>query len=163
MAYVPKLAQNPSVKPTYANMGDGLVENDPVYPPPPYMINGDHYNEIGGTAEACAGLAILARVRVTHSAGAYAKVTGRAINKNFVLGTTLTDGSVTIVKNGTGDLTFTFDAGIIPPIEDAWVSFHHTTTSQRVAEIELVNGAEVRVRVFNAGSVSDALMTLFVM
>lgn len=145
-------------------MGDGLIENDPVYPPPPYMINGDHYNEIGGTAEACVNMSFLARVRMTHTAGTYSKVSGKAINKNFVLGASLILGDVVVVKNGVGDLTFTFAAGIIPPIEDASVSFHHTSLILATATIELISGTQVRVRIGDCSTLAarDALFTLFV-
>ncbi len=169
MSYTPLLQKNPSTKPTYSQMGNGLIENDPIYTPAPNMIEADGYNEIGGTAEACAIMIPLARIRMTHTAGTYSKVSGKAINKNFDLGTLnilngAGSGSCSITKNGTGDLTFAFSAGIIPAIEDAWVSFHHTSNLFRTANIELTSATTVRVRIGDPTTTgaADALFTLYV-
>ena len=169
MPHIPYFQLGTSIRPTYADLGNGLIENDPIYPPAPNMINADHYNELGGAIDALCVMTPLARIRMTHTAGTYSKVSGKAINRNFDLGTlnvlsVAGCGSCSIVKNGTGDLTFTFNAGIIPAIEDAWVSFHHTSNLFRTSNIHLTSATEVRVRIGDptTSGVADALFTLYV-
>ncbi len=164
MAHTPLFQLGTSIKPTYADLGGGLVENDPIYPPAPTMINADHQNEMGGAIEGICETMCLARVRVTHTAGTYSKVSGKACNKQFQLGASLITGNVVITKNGVGDLTFQFTTGIIPTIEDAWVSFHHTSLILATATIEMVDGRTVRVRIGDCATLAarDALFTLYV-
>jgi hypothetical protein len=165
MSYTPKLQQNPSVKPTYVDFGDGAKENDPIYTPTAQMPKAEEYNEMGGSLEGLLIMSDLASIQMTNTAGTYSKVKGKAINKNFVIGdlNNLADGSVTITKNGVGDLTFQFDVGIIPTIEfPPTVSFNHVTSHQRSYNSTVVDGRTVRVMLYNAGSAAEALFTLYV-
>ena len=169
MPYTPLFQRNPSVKPTYANYGSGVKENDPIYPPAPTMPNADEYNELGGTDEGLVIMTGLATIVMSHSAGTYSKVAGKAINKNFVLGTTLSgvgSGDLTVTKNSTGDLTFQFATGIIPTIEiPPIVSFNHTSMLFRNYNSQIVDGRTVRIRIGDpvSNGVADALFTLYVM
>lgn len=130
------------------------------------MPSAGEYNEMGGTNEGLGIMSGLATIVMTHTAGTYSKVFGKAINKNFVLGTTLILGDVVITKNSTGDLTFQFATGIIPTIEiPPIVSFNHTSMLFRNYNSQVVDGRTVRVRIGDpvANGVADALFTLYVM
>jgi hypothetical protein len=133
------------------------------------MPSAGEYNEMGGTNEGLAIMSGLATIVMSHTAGTYSKVFGKAINKNFVLGTTLSganSGDLTITKNGTGDLTFQFATGIIPTIEvPPLVSFNHTSMLFRNYNSQIVDGRTVRIRIGDptTGGAAEALFTLYVM
>lgn len=162
MAYTPKFKQNPSAKPIYSDFGDGQKENDPIYPPSPTMPSAPEYNEMGGSLEGLCNMANLAVLRMTNTAGTYSKVSGRAINLNFVLGASLATGDVVVTKNGTGDLTYQFTVGIIPAITGACVQHNHTTANTRASDVEYVDGRTIRVRTWNSGAAAEANYTLFI-
>jgi uncharacterized phage protein gp47/JayE len=166
MAQIPKFNQNPSTRPTYADFGSGDKINDPLYPPNPItMPTAPEYNEMGGSVAAVCNMSDLATIIMTHSAGTYSKVAGKAINSNFILGGTLATGDVVITKNGVGDLTFQFAVGIIPTIVfPPIVSFNHTSALGRVSNNQVVDGRTVRIRILESSTLNpaEALFTLYV-
>ena len=133
------------------DLGSAQLVDDPEDPPiPPEMPYADQLNQwalqLAGTNRVIEGVTI----EVTISGGTPAIANVKAMSS--IITTTWAQSNITVTDNGAGDVTLSWDAGVLPSPRgkpEAWV----TEDGAFLQPTAVLSGNSVRVKIRNASSV----------
>lgn len=108
MSDISPFDENPARRPTVEDLGGGQKVDDDPAPEPVTMPTAKDLNELALVGAAVGGMCPLMILVVTQAAGVYSVVGFRCV------GSTVVAGDVTVTKNGTGDVTYSWTATKIP-------------------------------------------------
>lgn len=148
--------ESPARRPTLADLGGGQKDTTGTPAPDPVtMITGDDANQWGLVGAAMAAMCPLMLIVVTQAAGVYSIAGFRCV------GTSVVAGNITVTKNGTGDVTYSWTAGLIPGTLALLASLQEGAGAYSY-EITYPTATSIRIKIKdNGGTAQECGHTIF--